>query len=161
MFNFGDNLRNIRKTKGYTQKQVAAMINVTERNYQRYELNEQKPGFDVLVSLSRCFNMSIDYIVGISDVPSLKNNQYDNKFSKKEYDFFNRYKNLPDDYKKIMLDKLVELEEHEIVRQLLKEREKAGIMIAKDGKAMIPPKLTEKEEKLLFKQFQEFLNRNK
>ena len=156
---FSIKLKELRKLKGVSQKDVALFLNIGERAYQNYEYGNREPSIKTLVSLAKYFKVTLDYLLGDSDEKTEGNDS--SAFSKKEHDFFNRYKNLPDDYKKIMLDKLVELEEHEIVRQLLKEREKAGIMIAKGGKAMIPPELTEKEEKLLFKQFKEFLNRNK
>ena len=69
MFNFGEHLKSIRKEKKNTQKQVAQAINITERNYQNYELNEKKPGFDNLIALADYFDVSLDYLVGRSDDP--------------------------------------------------------------------------------------------
>ena len=66
---FKDHLRQIRKNHKSTQKQVAAAIDVTERNYQLYESGSQKPSFDVLIALADYFNVSLDYLVGRSDDP--------------------------------------------------------------------------------------------
>ena len=64
MFNFGEHLKEMRISFNYTQKQVASNIGITERNYQRYEANDQRPSFDILISLADFYNVSLDYLVG-------------------------------------------------------------------------------------------------
>jgi transcriptional regulator with XRE-family HTH domain len=64
MIKFEEHLKNIRKSKKLTQKQVAQGVNVSERAYQSYELGESKPAFDVLLALADFFDVSIDYLVG-------------------------------------------------------------------------------------------------
>lgn len=71
MDNFGKHLKQIRKQTKVTQKQVATAINTTERGYQGYELNEKKPGFDMLIALADYFEVSIDYLVGRTDNPEV------------------------------------------------------------------------------------------
>lgn len=66
---FGERLREIRTGKHSTQKQVADAVSVTVRNYQRYEADEQRPAFDVLVALADYFSVSIDYLVGRTNNP--------------------------------------------------------------------------------------------
>lgn len=70
MFNFGQNLKSLRKSIGVTQKQVAQATHITERNYQSYEANTQKPGYDYLVALADFFDVSLDYLVGRSYDPA-------------------------------------------------------------------------------------------
>ncbi|MCI9310523.1 MAG: helix-turn-helix transcriptional regulator [Lawsonibacter sp.] len=50
-----------------TQQQVANIIQTTLRQYQRFEKGEQKPGFDNLVKLADCFQVSMDYLAGRSE----------------------------------------------------------------------------------------------
>ncbi len=69
MFNFGEHLKNLRKSKELTQKQVASILGISERGFQRYELNERKPTYEILVSLADFFDVSLDYLVGRSDDP--------------------------------------------------------------------------------------------
>ena len=45
MTEFSEHLKQIRKARGFTQKDVAAAIEITERNYQCYESGSKKPGF--------------------------------------------------------------------------------------------------------------------
>ena len=66
---FKDHLREIRKSKKATQKDVALAVGVTERNYQDWEYGNTKPGFDALIALADFFDVSIDYLVGRSDDP--------------------------------------------------------------------------------------------
>lgn len=47
-----------------TQQQVADAIHTTLRQYQRFEKGEQKPGYDNLISLADCYQVSLDYLVG-------------------------------------------------------------------------------------------------
>ena len=52
MTEFSEHLKQIRKARGFTQKDVAAAIEITERNYQCYESGSKKPGFDSLIALA-------------------------------------------------------------------------------------------------------------
>lgn len=71
MFNFGEHLKEMRISFNYTQKQVASNIGITERNYQRYEANDQRPSFDILICLADFYNVSLDYLVGRTDNPEI------------------------------------------------------------------------------------------
>lgn len=68
--NFGEHLKNIRQSKGMTQKQVSAITHLGERSIQNYELGERKPNFECLIALADCFDVSLDYLVGRSDDPA-------------------------------------------------------------------------------------------
>ena len=67
---FQERLRSVRNEQGISQKQVAAGINITEVGYRNYEGGRRKPNFDVLVSLASFFNISLDYLVGLTNNPS-------------------------------------------------------------------------------------------
>lgn len=69
MFDFGEHLKNLRKSKGLTQKQLAEKLNVSERGIQNYELGERKPTYDILIAIADFFDVSLDYLVGRSDDP--------------------------------------------------------------------------------------------
>ncbi len=71
MFNFGEHLKEMRISFNYTQKQVASNIGITERNYQCYEANDQRPSFDILISLADFYNVSLDYLVGRTKNPEI------------------------------------------------------------------------------------------
>jgi len=63
MKNFSEHLKEIRKSKNLTQKQVGTGIGVEECAYQRYEYGKVKPSFDKLIALADYFDVSLDYLV--------------------------------------------------------------------------------------------------
>lgn len=69
MLDFNEKLRLVRKNKGVTQKQTCIDLDIRERNYQHYEAGTQKPSFEVLIKLCQYFNVSADYLLGLSDNP--------------------------------------------------------------------------------------------
>lgn len=66
---FSERIIELKKTKNLLQKDIANAINITVRNYQRYEKGEQQPTLPVVIKLADYFNISIDYLVGRSDDP--------------------------------------------------------------------------------------------
>lgn len=65
--NFYERMRALRKERKETQVQVAQAIGITDRQYQRFEAGEQKPGFDNLCALADHFGVSMDYLAGRTD----------------------------------------------------------------------------------------------
>ncbi len=61
-------LRDLRDEKGYTQGQVAIYCDITEKAYQNYELMTRKPQIDILIKIADLFDVSIDYLVGRTDI---------------------------------------------------------------------------------------------
>ena len=62
--NFYERLCMLRKERKETQVQVAEAIGITDRQYQRFEAGEQKPGFDNLWAMADPFGASVDYLMG-------------------------------------------------------------------------------------------------
>lgn len=56
-------LREIRKTKGYSQLKVAMDLNISREALSYYENGKRSPDLDMLVTLSNYFNKSIDYLI--------------------------------------------------------------------------------------------------
>lgn len=70
MSSFAERLRLCRQNKGLTQKQMAAICNVSERHYQVYESGANWPRAEGLIAIADFFNVSLDYLVGRSDNPA-------------------------------------------------------------------------------------------
>lgn len=62
---FGNRLKELRTLNRLTQKQVADRIGVTKSVISFYELKERAPSPEVLIKLSRLFNVSTDYLLGV------------------------------------------------------------------------------------------------
>jgi len=67
MFKFGYRLRELRINSGLTQSHVAEFLRITLRNYQYYEASDVSPEIDTLVDLAQFYDVSLDYLVGLSD----------------------------------------------------------------------------------------------
>ena len=65
---FSERLRELRKEKKETQVQTAKAIEITDRQYQRFEAGENLPGFENLCALADHFQVSLDYLAGRTDV---------------------------------------------------------------------------------------------
>lgn len=62
-------IRELREDKDLTQKQMAAILNCSQQVYSNYELGQRDIPTDVLIKLCRFYNVSADYILGLSDQP--------------------------------------------------------------------------------------------
>ena len=67
---YHDRLKELRKKENVTQKQLSELLNITTRNYQRYETGEVDPPTSKTVFLANYFQVSTDYLLGLSDSPS-------------------------------------------------------------------------------------------
>ena len=64
---FSERLRELRKEKKETQVQTAKEIEITDRQYQRFEAGENLPGFENLCALADHFGVTLDYLAGRTD----------------------------------------------------------------------------------------------
>ena len=65
-------IRDLREDKDLTQKDVAKELNCSQQVYSNYELGQRDIPTDVLIKLSVLYNVSVDYILGISDNPKIR-----------------------------------------------------------------------------------------
>lgn len=61
-------LRELRKERNVTQQELADEMLVTQRTLARYESGENEPRLPMVFDLADYFKVSIDYLVGRSDV---------------------------------------------------------------------------------------------
>ncbi|MGL5711502.1 MAG: helix-turn-helix domain-containing protein [Paraclostridium sp.] len=65
---FCDRLKELREEKGLTQRDFATALNISRGTIAGYESQGKEPNFDRLKEFAEFFNVSIDYLVGFSDV---------------------------------------------------------------------------------------------
>ena len=65
-------IRDLREDKDLTQKELATVLNCSQQVYSNYELGQRDIPTDILIRLSRFYNVSTDYILGISDIPEIQ-----------------------------------------------------------------------------------------
>ena len=62
-------IRDLREDRDFTQKQLAKKLNCSQQVYSNYELGQRDIPTDILIKLSKIYNVSVDYILGLSDSP--------------------------------------------------------------------------------------------
>lgn len=65
MVEFGDRLRQLRKEKNLTQKQLADLIGVKNSVISFYEVGDRVPSPEVIKKLAASLHVSSDYLLGI------------------------------------------------------------------------------------------------
>lgn len=63
-----EKIRNLREDKDLTQQQLATFLNVTQATYSRYESGALDIPSTVLIKLSGFYNVSIDYLLGQTNI---------------------------------------------------------------------------------------------
>ena len=58
-----------------TQEKVGELVNMSQRSVANWESGERCPSIPTLIELSEKFNVSIDYMLGCSDVPEKQKKQ--------------------------------------------------------------------------------------
>ena len=64
-------LREIREAAGLSQKKMAAIFNCSQQVYSNYELGQRGIPLELLASIVEYFDISADYIIGITDNPKI------------------------------------------------------------------------------------------
>lgn len=82
MYVFSERLKDTRISSSSTQKQVAIAIEIPESQYQKYEHGKIKPSFDGIIKLCNYFNVSANYLLGLSDEPTPLYDENGNKINK-------------------------------------------------------------------------------
>ena len=60
-------LKDLREDKDILQKDIAKLLNISQTNYSKYELDKIEIPKKVLIQLAYFYNTSIDYLLGITN----------------------------------------------------------------------------------------------
>lgn len=63
----GERIKQLREEHGLTQQKAAEIFKVSKSSYVKYERNEREPHISTLVMMANYFNVTLDYLSGISD----------------------------------------------------------------------------------------------
>lgn len=64
-----ERIRNLREDKDLTQQQIADHLFISQRTYSRYENGERAIPTEVLIELSKYHDVSVDYLLNLTDNP--------------------------------------------------------------------------------------------
>ena len=73
MTTFGQRLRRARKSKDITLQELADKLNTNKSTLSRYENNKREPKLDLIKDLADYLNVSVDYLLGRSNVKRSEN----------------------------------------------------------------------------------------
>lgn len=73
---YGDRIAELREQRGWTQEYLAASLKITRAALSHYEKNRRKPDFETLTQLADLFQVSVDYLIGRTQIPT---NSLDNE----------------------------------------------------------------------------------
>ena len=60
-------IRDLREDKDMTQKQMAEILNCSQRIYSNYECGDVDVPTQILIKLAEFHNTSVDYLLGLTD----------------------------------------------------------------------------------------------
>ena len=62
-------IRDLREDRDLKQRELAAYLDCSQRTYSNYELGQRDIPTDILIRLSKFYNVSVDYLLGLTDNP--------------------------------------------------------------------------------------------
>ncbi len=69
----GERLYDLRKDAGMTQDELAELLKISKHSISAYERDKNEPPDSIKIAIARLFNVSVDYLVGLSDIPTPAN----------------------------------------------------------------------------------------
>ena len=66
--NHTERIRALREDHDKTQEEIAQLLQVGQRTYCDYEMGKTRIPVDRLILLAKLYNVSMDYICGVSDI---------------------------------------------------------------------------------------------
>lgn len=65
----GERLLELRKDADLTQDELALILNINKHSISSYERDKSEPPDAIKIAIARYFNVSIDYLLGLTDNP--------------------------------------------------------------------------------------------
>lgn len=94
----GDIMKSLRTDKGITQKELAEKLNLSVTAISHYEAGNRDPNINIIVQYAKFFDVSADYILGLSKQKNQNFNQNNTiKFINKLLEIIQLYLNETED----------------------------------------------------------------
>lgn len=76
-------IRQLRKKNNMTSKVFGNIFNISESSVSLYESGKRRPSIELLIKISNYFNVSTDYLLGITDAPYCYSQKQNNDYAVK------------------------------------------------------------------------------
>lgn len=63
-----EKLKEIREDRDYKIKEIADVLKVAKNTYCNYENEKRTIPYDLIIKLSEFYNVSVDYLLGLTDI---------------------------------------------------------------------------------------------
>ena len=63
-------LKDLREDADLTQEQLVKLLGMHKTTYTNYEQGKREPPFEVIIKLAKLYDVSIDYIAGLTNRPT-------------------------------------------------------------------------------------------
>ena len=105
---FSERLKELRKSKGYTQEYLAKTIGITPGAIGLYEQDRREPDNNTIITLAEVFGVSVDYLLGLDEIPTSISHHggQDNNITFDDFTFamYEETKDLTDEQKETLLN---------------------------------------------------------
>lgn len=115
---FNERLKQLRRQEGLTQRELAKSIEVGRTTISEYESGKIVPKQEGLLKLANYFNVSVDYLTGVSDNPATRQSnehELDKLLNTLDYILMNEYDSpvmyegvILNTYEKLMISQFLE-----------------------------------------------------
>lgn len=103
---YSERLKELRKNKKLTQKEVAEKIGVARTTYAMYEQNRREPDNETFQKIADFFNVTTDYLLGRSNYPELTAEQ-ERKVDKKVVELLKIIESMPEEKREELEEKII------------------------------------------------------
>lgn len=90
-------IRNLREDHDFKQSDIANQLGLSQPQYQRYESGTYQIPIDILIELSKIYDVSVDYLLGLTDIKKPPTPSISAR-AKKALTYFNRLNEENQDY---------------------------------------------------------------
>lgn len=66
----GSRIKEVRKRKGLTQREMADKLNLAYSTYSNYENNHREPSFDIIEQAADILGVTLEYLMGLAETSS-------------------------------------------------------------------------------------------
>ena len=74
-------IKELKEEKNISQLELAKKLNLTQQSISLYEKGDREPSIDVLKSIANFFNVSLDYLLGKSDIRNYDKDEREFRFA--------------------------------------------------------------------------------
>ena len=97
------NLRKLRCEKGISQQNLGETLLVSQQSINKYENHDVEPDIEMLIKIADYFNVSLDYLVGRTDIKEMIDKMRMSDLSDEEVELVSNFRNLSEGQKKAVI----------------------------------------------------------